>query len=59
MRERVGQPPAGLTIVLRDEFTVACGRVDSLYNRLPPSCSENWVSVVWNVPLTWLKMLPC
>ncbi len=25
---------AGLTVVPRDEFTVACGRVDSLYNRL-------------------------
>src|SRR5688572_21082049 len=26
--------PGGLTIVPRDEFSVACGRVDSLYNRL-------------------------
>jgi len=25
---------AGLTVLPRDEFTVACGRVDSLYNRL-------------------------
>ena len=34
---------AGLTIVPRDEFSVACGRVDSVYNRTQV-VSDFWVS---------------